>query len=60
MSFSDEEIEAAVQALTEEGAFAEAESMVSRAAPSLHRILDQKQCWGYHLPRTYRSTQNKV
>ncbi len=41
MSFSDEQIEAAVQALSEAGAFAEAEAVVARAAPSLQRILAQ-------------------
>lgn len=41
MSFSDEQIEAAVQVLSEAGAFAEAEAVVGRAAPNLHRILAQ-------------------
>lgn len=41
MSYSDEQIEAAVQVLSEPGAFAEAEAVVGRAAPSLQRILAQ-------------------
>ncbi len=41
MSYSDEQIEAAVQALAQEGAFAEAEGVVGRAAPSLQRSLAQ-------------------
>jgi hypothetical protein len=38
---SDEELEAAVQALSEPGRFDEAEQLVARAAPQLQRILAQ-------------------
>jgi hypothetical protein len=38
-SYSDEQIEAAVHALTEPGRFEEAEALVARAAPQLQRIL---------------------
>ena len=41
MSYSEAQIEAAVQALSREGAFAEAEDVVARAAPGLQRILTQ-------------------
>jgi hypothetical protein len=37
--YSDEELQAAVEALTEPGRFSEAESVVTRAAPGLQRIL---------------------
>jgi hypothetical protein len=39
MSYSDEEIEAAVEALNEPERLAEAEAVVERAAPGLQRIL---------------------
>jgi hypothetical protein len=39
VSYTDEQIEAAVEALSQEGRFEEAESMVARAAPGLQRIL---------------------
>jgi hypothetical protein len=39
--YSDEEVEAAVEALSEQGAFAEAERAVARAAPRLQRILSE-------------------
>lgn len=38
-SYSDEEIDAAIDALSSPGAFAEAERAVARAAPRLQRIL---------------------
>lgn len=41
MSHSDEQIEAAVAALSEPGRFEEAEALVARAAPGLPRILAQ-------------------
>ena len=41
MSYSDEQIEAAVGALSQEGAFDEAEALVARAAPGLQKILAQ-------------------
>ena len=41
MSYSDAELEAAIEALTEREAFREAESLVARAAPRLGRILAQ-------------------
>jgi len=41
VSYSEEQIEAAVQGLSQEGAFTEAEAVVARAAPSLQRILAQ-------------------
>ena len=41
MSYSDEQIEAAVDALSQEGRFEEAEAVVARAAPGLQRILAQ-------------------
>ena len=37
--YSDEQLEAAVEALTEPGRFEDAEAMVARAAPGLQRIL---------------------
>ena len=39
MSYSDAELEAAVEALAAPERFAEAEAVVARAAPSLQRIL---------------------
>ena len=39
--FSDEELEAAVAALSEPGRLRDAESLVARAAPQLQRILAQ-------------------
>ena len=39
MSYSDEQIEAAVEALSAPGASSEAEAVVARAAPGLQRIL---------------------
>ena len=41
MSYSDAELEAAVEALTAPGRFDEAEALVARAAPGLQRILLQ-------------------
>ncbi len=41
MTYSDEQIEAAVEALSHEGAFDEAEAVVGRAAPGLQKILAQ-------------------
>jgi hypothetical protein len=41
MSYSDAEIEAAVEALSAPERFAEAEALVTRAAPQLQRILAQ-------------------
>ncbi len=39
MSFSDHELEAAVEALADPARFREAEELVARAAPQLQRIL---------------------
>lgn len=39
MSYSDEQIEAAVAALSEPGRFDEAEAIVLRAAPGLQKVL---------------------
>jgi len=41
MSYSDEQLEAAVEALSQPGRFADAEALVARAAPGLQRILAQ-------------------
>ena len=41
MSYSDAELEAAVEALTAPERFEEAEALVARAAPQLQRILAQ-------------------
>jgi len=41
VSFSDAELEAAIEALSEPGRFEQAEAVVSRAAPQLQRILAQ-------------------
>ncbi len=38
-AYSDEELEAAIEALTERERFREAESVVAAAAPKLHRVL---------------------
>ena len=38
-TYSDEQLDAAIDALTEPGRFSEAESMVATAAPKLHRVL---------------------
>jgi hypothetical protein len=38
-SYSDEQIDAAIEALSDPGAFSEAERQVARAAPRLQRIL---------------------
>lgn len=37
--YSDEQIDAAIDAISEPGSFAEAERMVARAAPQLQRVL---------------------
>lgn len=37
--YSDEQIDAAIDAITEPGAFGDAERMVARAAPQLQRVL---------------------
>jgi hypothetical protein len=37
--FGDQELEAAIERLTDAGRFAEAEEVVSRAAPSLQKVL---------------------
>lgn len=39
MPYSDEQIDAAIEALSEPGAFREAERQVARAAPRLQRVL---------------------
>jgi hypothetical protein len=39
LTYSDEEIEAAIEALTDRERFREAESIVARAAPQLQRVL---------------------
>jgi hypothetical protein len=39
VSYTDEQIEAAVQVLTEPGRFEEAEAVVLRAAPGLQKVL---------------------
>ena len=39
--FTDEEVDAALEALSEEGRFAEAESRVAQMAPQLQRVLAQ-------------------
>lgn len=41
MSFSDEQIEAAVEALSAPGGFERAEAVVAQAAPGLQKILAQ-------------------
>jgi hypothetical protein len=41
VTYSDEEIEAAVDALSDPARFEEAEALVTRAAPGLQRILGQ-------------------
>jgi hypothetical protein len=41
MSYSDEQLEAAVEALSAPGRFDDAEAIVARAAPGLQRILVQ-------------------
>lgn len=38
--FTREELDAAIDGLTQEGRFTEAEAMVSRSAPGLQRVLD--------------------
>ena len=38
-SYTQEEVEAAIEALADPSRFAEAESMITRAAPSLQRLL---------------------
>jgi hypothetical protein len=40
-TYSDERLEAAIDALTEPGRFREAESMVTSAAPKLQRVLTE-------------------
>ena len=39
--YSDEQIDAAIDAITEPGAFGEAEKTVARAAPQLQRVLGE-------------------
>ena len=41
MSYSDEQIDAAVEAISQPGGFDRAEAVVARAAPGLQRILAQ-------------------
>ena len=41
MGFSDEEVEAAIEALSDPERFREAEARVARAAPHLQRVLNQ-------------------
>lgn len=41
MGFSDEEVEAAIDALTDPERFREAEARVARAAPHLQRVLNE-------------------
>lgn len=38
--YSDDELEAAIDRLNDEGRFGEAEAIVARSAPSLQRVLD--------------------
>jgi hypothetical protein len=38
--FTDQQLDEAIERLTEEGSFSEAEAIVSRAAPQLQRVLD--------------------
>jgi hypothetical protein len=38
-AYSEEQLDSAIDALTEPGRFREAESMVATAAPKLHRVL---------------------
>lgn len=40
-AYSDAEIDAALAALSDEGRLREAQALVARAAPQLHRVLDQ-------------------
>ena len=41
MSFSDEQLDAAIEALSDPERFREAEARVARAAPQLQRVLNQ-------------------
>jgi D-serine dehydratase len=41
MGFSDEEVEAAIEALSDPERFREAEARVARAAPQLQRVLNE-------------------
>lgn len=40
-AYTDAEIDAALAALSDEGRLREAQALVARAAPQLHRVLDQ-------------------
>ncbi len=40
-AYTDAEIEAALAALSDEGRLRDAQTLVARAAPQLHRVLDQ-------------------
>ncbi len=40
-AYSDDELDAAIAALSEPGRLREAQDLVARAAPALHRVLDQ-------------------
>jgi hypothetical protein len=40
-AYSDAEIDAALAALSDEGRLRDAQALVARAAPQLHRVLDQ-------------------
>ncbi|MBS1868131.1 MAG: hypothetical protein JSS99_00535 [Actinobacteria bacterium] len=40
-AYTDAEIDAALAALNEEGRLREAQALVARAAPQLHRVLDE-------------------
>jgi hypothetical protein len=40
-AYSDDELDAAIAALSEPGRLREAQDLVARAAPALHRVLDE-------------------
>ncbi|HWB69396.1 MAG TPA: hypothetical protein VG518_05415 [Solirubrobacterales bacterium] len=60
MPHSDEEIDAALERLLEEGRFAEAERMVARAAPQLQRVLAAALAEGGWFGESHESETLKV
>ncbi len=51
--FSDQHLDAAIERLTEEDSFSEAEAIVSRAAPQLQRVLDSALAAGGYFGPTH-------
>lgn len=57
-AYTDAEIDAALAALSEEGRLREAQRLVARAAPQLHRVLDQALSAGGWFGETHEQAVN--